>query len=137
MRYAGPLCSDSKVWMGITLCDTCFLSISELLIHPYPAYPTSAESFSPALRAEPPGKDPSPEGKAAYLYLGFPDGCLLVTSFWNTVKRFYLKRPRLKPDGGEGVAGSYLVKGKGPLVLEVNGWRVEGERGPRHHGVTS
>lgn len=116
MRCAGPLCSDSRMWMRITLCDTCFLSTSELLIHPYPAYLTSAESFSPALRAGPPRKDPSPEGKAAYLYFGSPDSCLLVTSFWNTVKCFYFKRP---------------------LALEVNGWRVDRERGPRHHGVTS
>lgn len=123
--------------MGITLCDTCFLSTSELLMHSYPAYPTSAESYSQALRAESSGKDPSPERKAAYLYLGFPDGCLLVTGFQNTVMRFCLKRPCLKPGGGEGVAGSYLVKGKGPLALEANGWRVERERGPRHHGVTS
>lgn len=62
--------------MGITLCDSCFLSTSELLMHSYPAYPTSAESFSQALRAESSRKDPNPEGRAAYLYLGFPDGCL-------------------------------------------------------------
>lgn len=48
----------------------------------------------------------------------------------NTVMCFCLKRPCLKPGGGEGVAGSYLVKGNKWPTCPESQW-LESRRGER------